>query len=429
MGVMKIYKYVFSLIFFNLPVLILPQKINLTSPKTTIKNPYTVLQIELQQLSNTLSSLNSALTRTIPTQKYTQTQALLSIPSIKNLVYKQYPLLKTERGRKFKKDIIRLEVKHKETHYVFYHALTKAWLVPQDLMLELTRGLRPLTSRLPKFRFLRWQDFEKQTASEFLMKEISAEGLINDNSPEHRASLLSVNLALFGNVGFEGESTFDYFVKPKSHATVNPDIIKSILKIYDAPETYLNDILALDEKYLSPEKARGAKPEPQALLQIFIPKQLVDDIGYVAWVQGIPYERELVALVDNLSRYSLKKPPAFLTGTEPILKKIKNKFKQEKENDPLYAKIVKHIKKGKFRLSTLLEKYTNLPETIPSIQNLQARLLFSNELLLNPSSNILFYTHDMIPQKNKKLYKIELKKISDKTIKEKLMPKSINAPI
>ena len=48
------------------------------------------------------------------------------------------------------------------------------------------------------------------------------------------------------------------------------------------------------------------------LLQIFIPKSIVDDVGYVAWVQGIPYERELVAVIDNLARSSLTRPTYFL---------------------------------------------------------------------------------------------------------------------
>ncbi len=418
---MQIIIYLLTAALFSFPVINSAQMIKQSPPN--IKNPYAVLQIELQQLAKTLSDLESALKKPTSIQKYTQTQALLSIPAIKTEVYKLYPILKEERGKKFLKTILRLEKKYKDTHYAFYHAFTKAWLVPQDLMLSLTKGLRPLTSRLTKFRFLRWQEFEKRTASEFLMKEISSEGLINDNSPEHRASLLSVNLALFGNVGFEGESTFDYFLKPKSHATVNPQIIQDILKIYDAPATYLQEILDLDATYLSPEKASGGAPKEQVLLQIFIPKNLVDDIGYVGWVQGIPYEKDLVAMVDNLSRTSLAKHPTFLTGTEPILKDIKKRFKEKKEKDPLYAQIIKHIKKGKFRLSTFLEKYTNEPETIPSIQNVQARLLFSNELLLNPSSDILFYSHDFIPQKDKQLYKIALKKITDKIIKAKLMPK------
>ena len=131
--------------------------------------------------------------------------------------------------KNFLQKFLALEKKYKQSHYVFYHAFSKAWLVPQDLMLELTKALRPLTTTLPKFRFLRWQAFVQQNVTDFLMNEISSEGLINDNSPGHRASLLSVNLALFGNVGFEGESTFDYFLKPKSHAKVDAQIIKGIL--------------------------------------------------------------------------------------------------------------------------------------------------------------------------------------------------------
>lgn len=355
-----------------------------------------------------------------PPQKYTQTEAILSIKAVKNLVYQKYPFLKTKRGNKFLKKMIRLEKQHKETHWVFYHAFTKAWMVPQDLMIALTKGLRPLTTKLTRFRFLRWQDFEKLTATEFLMKEISSEGLINDNSPKHRASLLSVNLSIFGNVGFEGESTFDYFLKPKSHATVNPDVIKGILSSFYAPTTYVNDLLALDEKYLSPEKAKNKKPKEQVLLQIFVPKKIVDDVGYLSWVQGIPYERELVAMIDNMARTSLTKPPAFSTGTQPILEKIQKDFKEKKEKDPLYAKIVKHIKKGRFRLSTFLEKFTNKPAAIPGIVNVQARLLFTEELLLNPSSNILFYSHDLIPKATKKEYKAELDEIVKKIIKELL---------
>jgi hypothetical protein len=410
-------KLLILFIIWYLPLL--PQSIEMAPPK--VNHPYEVLNRELNHLAKQLTALSDAIKKLPPPpqQRYTQTEALLSIPAIKKLVKKRYPILKEARGKKFLAKILALEKKYKQSHYVFYHAFSKAWLVPQDLMLELTKALRPLTTTLPNFRFLRWQEFAKQNVTDFLMNEISSEGLINDNSPGHRASLLSVNLALFGNVGFEGESTFDYFLKPKSHAKVDAQIIKGILKIYDAPETYLDDILALNEQYLSPEIAHG-EPREQVLLQIFIPKSIVDDVGYVAWVQGIPYERELVAMIDNLARSSLTRPPTFSGGTEPILKKIREQFKKDKENDPLYAKIIKHIKKGRFRLSRLLEKYTNTPAAIPGIQNVQARLLFTDQLLLNPSSNILFYSHDLIPENDKKRYKQKMKNITNKIVSEKL---------
>ena len=114
-----------------------------------------------------------------------------------------------------------------------------------------------------------------------------------------------------------------------------------------------------------------------------------------------------------------------------MLDKIKKQFKRDKEKNPLYAKIIKHIKKGKFRLSTFLERYTNYPATIPGIANVQARLLFTNELLLNPSSDIVFYTHDLIPRQNKIAYKKELHDIVNKIIVEKLQknaPKRLTTP-
>ncbi len=411
---------------YNYSLLALFVFIFFTAQSLFAANPtFFVLETQLNRLAQELTALQNTL---MPQQKYTQTEALLSIPAIKNLVYKKYPYLKTKRGNKFLKKILRIEKKYKATHYVFYHAFTKAWMVPQDLMYELTKKLRPLTSKLPLFRFLRWQDFERITAADFLMKEISSEGLINDNDPKHRASLLSVNLALFGNIDFEGESTFHYFMNPTSHATVSPEIIKGILAIFDLPLTHLDEILELDEKYLSPEKKAGGKPKAQILLQIFVPKKLVDDVGYLSWVQGIPYEKELVAMVDNMARTSLAHQPGFLTGTQPILKQIKDRFKNDKEKDPLYAKIMKHIKKGKFRLSTFLQKYTNEPATIPGIANIQARLLFTDTLLLNPSSNILFYTHDYIPRADKEKYKKELNSIVQSIVLEKLSKNKPSQP-
>ena len=159
------------------------------------------------------------------------------------------------------------------------------WRVPQDLYRKLYERLHPLTEKVKNFEFLRWKPSGdlKVSAQKFVVDQLVNYGLINDNYPDTSAILLSTNLALFGNVGFEGEATWEYFIKPKSHATPGPESFIEILDIFDATHEYIDQLNQLSDILYTKE---------QTLMQIFIPKEIVDYVAYIAFLQVIPADKD-----------------------------------------------------------------------------------------------------------------------------------------
>lgn len=345
----------------------------------------------------------------------TQSQAHLSVPEVRKLVDKWYNMDKNPYFKKLYDQIVAKEKQFNNSHYVFYNGFTTAWRVPQDLYIKLYAKLHPSTASIENFRAFRWMPVDYQNPKEFLKKELIEHGIVNDNVNRLKAFLLSTNLALFGNVGLTGECTFQYFLETKSHTSVEDWAFKGILDLFDKPDAngeepilykYVPRLMGLI-KYLKGDPLKLANgrvyEQPQSFSQIFVPKDLVDDVAYLSWVQGIPFDARLADWLQSAQRKEHTRPAAFI-------KSLKKTFVGEQFENPLFKSIVGKIERGEFAISKALDKYKSAPKTVPHINHLQARLLFFSEYF-NIGANIKVFDYNRIPQANLKKYEQELDSI------------------
>jgi hypothetical protein len=352
----------------------------------------------------------------------TQSEAHFNVPLIRSTIQEVYNFDKNAYLKDLFKKVVDKERSFNDTHYVFYNAFSNEWRVPQDLYLELYKRLHPLTINIEDFRTFRWIPVTHQTPKEFLKKEMEEHGLVNDNEFRLKMYLLSTNLALFGNVGFPGECTIEYFLNAKSNTNVSDAVFKGILDIFDSPKDYkegeepvlykfLPEIAALNDHLKVIPIANGQ--EPQTLSQIFIPKEIVDTVAYVAWVQGNPYDEKLVNWVEQTLKPSVAIAPAY-AKTAPFLQEIRELFADQKTKHPLFNKILDGIEKGSYTISPLLQEYKTTPELVPGLNNLQARLILSPEYVGNPSANVKVFTYDRIDRKKKSNYEKALNDLANR---------------
>ncbi len=348
----------------------------------------------------------------------TQTEAHLSVPVIQKEVERIYDFSKNNYYKELYNQVVVREREHSDC-YCFYSAFTNEWRVPQDLYLAIYESITPVSTVIKDFRAFRWIPVDHQTPEQYLKNEFLNNGMVNDNDFQVKAYLLSTNLALFGNVGFPGECTFEYFINAKSHAFVDDAVFKGVLDIFDDPTQYKSGEEPVLYKYIPRIKRLtnllSSTPlsnfkKPQSLSQICIPKSLVDEVGYISWVQGIPYEDKLVNWISVESQSQLGKQPVF-TYAAPVLKNVRKLFKDEKQKHPLFKEVLEGIEQGKYRLSTILEEYINNPRLVPGLNNLQARLIITPKYMGNVASGIKVYLYDRISTENKKKYEQELSAI------------------
>jgi hypothetical protein len=348
--------------------------------------------------------------------KYTQSEAHLQIKSVRELLAKEAPE-KIVPYLDLISDCLVKEQELKDTHYVFYHTTDNVWRVAQDLYTQLYAHFKnPSGQKIDEnFTFLRFENQSGPQAKEFLLNELRENGLVDDNG-KARVILLSVNLALFGNIESPSECTWEYFLRERKHQ--EPDLT-TYIKIMDAfglTHKYVEDLAHLAPLFETKEKT---------LLQIFVPKNIVDEIGYLAWATGIPAHAETINWVrTNLHNktYKFKNDPE--TG-EPkaaalwAMSDLAETFKKEQEKNPMFKDLIESVKAGEFSLDKYLKIYRNNPWELPGLNYAQARLIFSSNALLNPASGIQFYRHSSATKEQLKNYSEKLNDLVDKIIAEK----------
>lgn len=361
-------------------------------------------------------------------QKMTQSEAHMSVPLIKNMVQKWYSFKKTPYFKELYDAVITKERDYNDSHYAFYNAFSNEWRVPQDLYLKLYERFHPLTVDINDFRAFRWMPVDHKTPTELIAEEMRNHGLVNDNEWRLKTYLLSTNLALFGNTGYPGECTFDYYLKAKSNTRVNEQIFKGILDLFDDPTKYAEGETPILYKYLTEiadlDKFLVADPlpngeEPQSLAQIFIPQSMVDKVAYLAWVQGIPYDAQLANWVMSTVKTSEGAVPLY-PPTKALLEEIREIFKDKQEGHPLFKSIFEGIESGKYVISTFLNQYKETPYLIPGLNNIQARLIISPEFIGSVGADVKVFTYDRIPTDKKKAYEDKLNEIVDKIFADRI---------
>ena len=364
---------------------------------------------EQKRIQEQMKKLKALVAEKKGPDKYTQSEAHLSLRHIRELITRTYNI---EPYLNIISSCIAKEGELKKSHYVFYHALANVWRVPQDLYRKLYERLNPLTKKIEDFEFLRWKPSGdlKVSAQKFVVDQLVNYGLINDNHPDTAAILLSANLAIFGNVGFAGESTWEYFMTPKSHFKPKPENFKEILDIFGATDEYIDQLRQLSDILYTKE---------QTLMQIFIPKEIVDYVAYIAFLQGIPADKQTIDWVLEHIPRKLQRRKIF-TPYEKPLKRIRTIFKTEQDRFPLFKELHERAQEGDFSVSALLEIYRNTPRKIDNINYIQARLVFTKDVLMTPGIGIKYFRYDTISREKMREYNQKLDEIVDQIIQERL---------
>lgn len=369
-------------------------KIALTGDKLSLEQIHAYAQQEQNEITRGIK-------KSTESDKFTQSQAHMSLPEIKKLIAAEYNI---KPYQKMIDAILDREKQNKDDCYVFYHGMKNEWRVSQDLYTELYLYSRKLSLDLKNdFVFLRFAYVNGPTPVQtFLINKLKENGLINDH--QLGDFLLSANLALFGNVGNQPECTWQYFMKARKSSAPTREIYETILRAFGISEKYADSFMALESLY---------KTEQQTIVQLFIPKDKVDEIGYLSWIRGIPAHKKTMEVVwRSLENKKFEKSPQALDHYTGL-------FRREQEQNPIFGNLLERVKADDFKLGYFLHFYCNHPELIEGINHYQARLIFTTDVLLNPLSGVKIYryataTPDQLQNYQKKFNTIFKKMIAEK---------------
>lgn len=344
--------------------------------------------------------------------RFTQTTAHLQTKLVKNLMSKE----DSSRYIPFLDIIFDCLVKEqdlKDSHYVFYHTTANEYRLAQDVYSRLYARKYP-NKKIEDFFFLRYTSFDQQSPKSFLLNELKEYGIVNNYRSDDKVNLssllLSANLSLFGNLDWKSSSTWDYFLKNENnHRAPMRQDYEEMLTEFGLTHKYIDELLALTKIYDSRQNT---------LLQIFIPQNKVDDIGYLAWSLGMPsHEKSLEWVAKHI-----KKTEGMSIGKgadrEKALFKLAEQFK-ENQNHPVFKDLIKGVERGDFSLNAFLKVYRNTPWEIEGMDHAQARLLFTPDGLLNPASDIQFYRYSTASKEQLQEYNRRLDGIINKIFAEK----------
>lgn len=339
--------------------------------------------------------------------KYTQTEAYLHLPQLKNLVdtwfgnvpiteqqktenpdlYKSYQGL---HGSLFKYNKIVSAVLQKEQefkdYYVFYHGTEPMWAVFNDFitqLYELETG-KPAGKDfifLRDFKSPRWQNLPQ--INSFLDSTVDVQKSIARTSgnpwvlseyhpPLNAGFLLATNLSLFGSTTRPNSSTWKYFLKSLS---ANPGMMGKLIAGYltpwiKNPQTlgHLAAIFVILAEYIETNEG--------LLYQIFVPRAIVDEIAYLSFPRANPW------------------------------------------NIPVGADSWDDSRKRYTRIEPILSMYRNEPEHIKNFMDgMEARIIPYAQYFANPSSGIKIFMYSTLDDEKKQKYQTCIKNIAARIYK------------
>jgi len=372
----------------------------------TEQNAFTPTPADQAELKHILHEVNRA-----KGQGYTQTEAQLSVPSVQQAMSGE---LNFARNKGIITEALHKEHALKDGYYVFYTAIPYMRLF-QDVTRKLYKRKIGNVGALKdkSFQFIRYSYNDPvygqyKNATDFLVKELTQNGIIDDNQVRLKTILVSTNLSLFGNAAFAGESTWRFLNKPQPWGVAPAAWLEASLKSFGYPAEYAKKLIAL---------VPLIKHDQGDLFQIFVPKAVVDEVGYLSWRQGIPFDPGIIEKWfgrDPLRLGKLGEVKDAIIHDE-INERVYNLRRQWKTGNPEFKGLVnlmiQHAQEGKYWLSTGLDAYKNSPEQVFEINHQQARLLITNDMLLNPDSGIKIYRYSNLPASQISEYKKKLKNV------------------
>jgi len=304
------------------------------------------------------------------------------ISCLKTIIDKEWGSF-VRKNKKFVDSIIEREREYVDDYYVFYHAQRKELRILQDFLREIYEYFQ-VTQSLKSFHFLRfWKDMPISVDANTFIDDNNKKGSWNDLSGGMNNLLLSVNLSLFGNcTAISGMCcTFDYFMKSYSMSYIDiKGILNEVFNTFEFDKKYIDQLIALN---------KICETKEGILFQFFIPKKLVDHCAYLSRVAGIPYD----TAVPGCDFDQLKKRHLSISKTLDVYRK----------GDALIDAYKKDPAKN----------YVQDPVTIAhTVDQMQGRLIFSRDMLLNPTSGIKIYRYTTVSDKAMANYNEQLKKIA-----------------
>lgn len=348
-------------------------------------------------------------------EKYTQMEAYLESDKLRQLITKEYyGNFEVVKHMDLVSRVIAAEAELRDTHWAFYHGTTNDWTVWQDAYTKLRNHFNPSkASEWEKdFYFLRAPQGTRQLKN-FLAENLKQYGLVDDTG-DMKALLLSTNIFLFGNtaVGTNKEGTWRYVMEKISHAEPKAEYYTSIMDEFGLSHQYIGEFVALAKKI-----DQQMSTQRQTLLQIFVPKSIVDSVAYLAWSQGIPANQKVMSLVKK-NAHKFKGQNLGMSSAMASLADVRETFKKEQDKNPDFKDMLSGVEKGTYSVDDYLRKCCNDPKSVGDLNGggMQARLLFTDDILLNPASGIKMYRYTGMNHEQKKQYEAELDALIKKCI-------------
>ena len=232
-----------------------------------------------------------------------------------------------EAYKRMRDSIIAQELIYGRDHYVFYHAQDPRMRVAQDIYarayMKYHECVVPDDFHFFRFpapgdgTFSQWDD-----ANEFLIDKIKESGMIDDNDAGTKLHIISANLSLFGSLGHAGEETFHYFQIGKGQTPLDPTwFVGQFLSSFGYDPSMAGLLVGLGDLIDTTEGS---------MFQIFVPKEHVDEVAWMAHPHGIPHDDELLDDVHYIGDVRYNWVEVEGVGRVP---------KREKMNDELTRKL------------------------------------------------------------------------------------------
>ncbi|HEV2601148.1 MAG TPA: ankyrin repeat domain-containing protein [Candidatus Babeliales bacterium] len=252
-------------------------------------------------------------------------------------------------GKTIIKEMLDNEERYKESHFVFYHGQRQE----NRIVVELLRNLYRVETGKPvrsDFEFLRfWKEGSDYPDVNSYLDSFGIpnpfkvdDPVLSDLDPKIRTVLLSVNPVLFGNFDQSGSCTWAYFLQNFNIENFVESALKVIFSQVKLDQKFIKDLTTIVEQFPT---------ETGDLVQIFIPKNIVDKYAYLSKYYGVP-QKQYIFDVDG-------------------------KFIAENDYDVTRERYV--------RCSGVLEFLQNAGRRFADTKNMQLRLFFAKTgPLLNP---------------------------------------------
>jgi len=296
----------------------------------------------------------------------TQTEAYLSKPSLREGVIANYGK-KIVRLPKLIARIIEQERKYPD-YQVFYHGQMRDFIVLYDVIKEIQNWFNN-KANIPAFEYVRFPEGQNKKLSEY----VSLGSLMDDTTPEMIKHLLSVNLSLFGSTTQWGSATFSYFLDSRNMRPPR-DLLTEIFNKLNLNTAYIPQILDTLALLESPTGN---------MLQIFIPRDKVNDYAYLSVAFGKPLPAS--------GKYTKLAPIA-----------IADSQGSTHTYNP-----------AELDVKTYLDLFRNYPEAISDedIDLIQGRINITEDFLLNPKSGVKIYRYNTVQPEKLLEYQNKLREI------------------